>query len=413
MGAYAYIFVAGFVIVGGLSSVAMRKDNRHSNDSLYEVHYKEEARDAAVTGMHLTVRKIVADEGQWTNAAKYQLASVDYRKASFSTTVTTYGVGDTVDVTSVGLKAFMDRTGSAVDTTHTIDVRIIRADLGAGVPPGFDVAILTDGDMLLNGTMEIRSLDPTQNADIHANGMLETRGNSYLVEGYGSYTGSSRIRNGDNFQPNYDKNEGSLDVVYQDSIYVPPIDVDGFRTDAIAEGVYNAGDVDIDQAYLNSLAGGTVTSFADLAPAGSDAGTTPDNPLVFFTEGAMKFTGDVTLDGYGSFVSVADLMVNANVEIKGAIGESFYGNPTTQMGIFTAGDAIINGGALIQGTVYIGGETMFNGTADIVGGAIMNQIATMLGTFTLTWVGPNEGLLTHFGGGRSVIGPIIAAWAEW
>ncbi|MFV1980689.1 MAG: hypothetical protein ACC655_06005, partial [Rhodothermia bacterium] len=282
MGAYAYIFVAGFVIVGGLTAVAMRSDNQDANEELYGVQFKEEARDAAVTGMNLTIRRIVADEGQWINSASYQIAETAYRKAVYETTVTTYGLGDTVDVTSVGTKGFINKIGSSDDTTHTIDVRIIRADLAGGVPPGFEVAILTDDNMRIQGTFEVRALDPSQNADIHANGMLETRGNSFLVEGYGSYTGSSRIRNGDNFQPNYDWNGSAVDVVYQDSIPIPPIDVDAFRTDAQTAGVYSTGDINVDQAYLNSLAGSSVTSFGDLASGlgyAPDVGTTADNPL--------------------------------------------------------------------------------------------------------------------------------------
>ena len=43
----------------------------------------------------------------------------------------------------------------------------------------------------------------------------------------------------------------------------------------------------------------------------------------------------------------------------------------------------------------------------------MRDISKMLGTFNLTWVGPNEGIVKNFGGFRTILGPIIAAWSEF
>jgi hypothetical protein len=417
MGTYAYMLVAGVVVFGGLSAVSMRSDNRIAEDSVAGVHYKEEARDAAVTGMNLTVRRIVNDEGLWTNADHYQIDTTDYRSADFWTTVVP--MGDSITVTSVGRKeAVIGRGGVVYDTTHTIEAKIVRLDLAGGVPPGFEVAILTDTDMSIRGNFYVSSLDPELNADVHANGTLETRGNTFLVEGFGSYTNRSRVRYPDGFQPNYDFNGTANNVVQQDTIPLPPIDIPEFRENAQidGQGLYHAGDVNVDQAYLDGVAGQSASSFGDLAAGlglGSDVGTTPEKPFVFFSEGAIDFTGSVSLDGYGAFVSVSSIHINSNVNITGEIGEDFRGNPTTQMGIFTAGDAMINGTTNIQATIYVAGETVLNGDANITGGAIMYEFTMQTGNFNLLWVGPNEGIVTNFGGYRTVIGPVIVAWAEW
>jgi len=125
----AYILVVGSVVIGGLGTALMKFDHRATSSELYGIRFKEDAREAAVTGMNLTINRIMSDRDHWTNPELYEIATTVQDKATFQTTVRSLGQGDTVEVTAVGIRKFIDREGNAVDTVHTIDVRIIRADV--------------------------------------------------------------------------------------------------------------------------------------------------------------------------------------------------------------------------------------------------------------------------------------------
>ena len=410
MGNYALIIVAAFVVVGGLIGAGMRSNSQAGSSEVAQVQYKEEARDAALAGLNLTMRRVVRDLGLWLNPNDYAMAETDYYRARFQTSVVT-STGDTLDITAVGTKDILTTAGNPDDTTHTIQVKIVRGQLADGYPEGFSYAILTDRDFDIAGTFSVTSLSPNLNADIHANGMLRTRSNTFTVEGNGSYTNLGRVRHGENFTPNVDLNGADPNYYQADSVSIPPIEIDGWRTDSQTYGVYNAGDVTVDLASLG------YTSFADwAADVGAPAGTgsTPGQPFVFYSDGQMTFTSSGTLDGFGVFVTASDMIINSNLDIHGTIGTSLQtGEPATQMGIYAANDLMINGDANLTATIYSGGHTLLNGTANITGAAILNSVGDFNGTFNLSWAAPTEGLVTNFGGWRPVYGPVIAAWAEW
>jgi len=125
----AYILVVGLAVIGGLATALMRFDDRATNSELYGIQFKEDARAAAVTGMNLTIKKIMSDQSQWTDPEQYEIAPTAQDQATFQTTVRSIGQGDTVEVTAVGIRKFINREGNPVDTVHIIDVRIIRADV--------------------------------------------------------------------------------------------------------------------------------------------------------------------------------------------------------------------------------------------------------------------------------------------
>ena len=129
MKSMTYILVVGIVVISGLATALLKSDNRGANSELYGIQFKEDAREAAVTGMNLTIGKIMSDKNQWTNPGQYEIATSAGDKSTFETTVRSFGQGDTVDVTSIGIRKFINREGNSEDTVHTIDVRLIRADL--------------------------------------------------------------------------------------------------------------------------------------------------------------------------------------------------------------------------------------------------------------------------------------------
>ncbi|HUF08774.1 MAG TPA: hypothetical protein VMO47_05600 [Rhodothermales bacterium] len=89
MGNYAI-----FLVLAGVVSVSMllyntRQANQTADAGLAAHTYKSIiARDAAATGLNLTVRRLVADTSRWTvNPAKYEFANQAYKRATFTTDV--------------------------------------------------------------------------------------------------------------------------------------------------------------------------------------------------------------------------------------------------------------------------------------------------------------------------------------
>jgi hypothetical protein len=403
MGQYAFILAASLVVVGGSVMLGVRKDMNTADGAVGRHQTRVEARDAAMTGLNLTMRKLAGDVRKWSNGAAYSYPETDYDRATFATTVTIVdpASGDTADVLAIGTKSMITADGRGVDTTYTIEARIARAYNDAAIPPGFKVSILSDEDMRIHGGFNVRALYDGVNADVHSNGVLQTNGNSFLVEGYGSATTGTSSAHEELFQPEVDWNGAGSNVIGRDSIPVPILDLDALRADAT---VHELGDYVI---AGSSFPYSTFGQWAEAVGAPAGTGTSAENPFVFVAEGSLEFQDIVNLGGYGVIASAGDLRIH-----EGVHGE--YSGFHTQMAIFTNGDATINGGASITATVYVGGKTKFNGSAQMTGGFIGKGAVKFGGTFDLTWVGPGPELVTdYFGPTKEPIGPVIIAYAEW
>ncbi|MFV1981331.1 MAG: hypothetical protein ACC655_09280 [Rhodothermia bacterium] len=403
MGQYAYILVASLAIVGGTVMFSIRGDSADAGGAVGRYQIRIEARDAAMTGLNLTLRKLAGDVRKWTNGADYQYAETPYDRATFRTTVTIVDPfsGDTADVLAVGTKSMITRDGRGLDTVYTIEARVARAYNEAAIPPGFKLAILSDENLRIHGDFQINAIYEGINADVHSNGTLRTNGNSFLVEGYGSGTTGIDSGQPDLFQPEVDWNGAGANVIERDSVPVPILDMDALRAAATVRELGNyviAG---------SSFPYATFGEWAAAVGAPPGTGTTAKNPFVFVAEGSLEFQDVVTLGGFGILASGGDLRIH-----EGVHGE--YSGFQTQMAIFTNGNATINGGASITATVYVAGRTKFNGNASMIGGFIGQESVKFGGTFDLTWVGPGPTLVAdYFGPIQEPIGPVIIAYAEW
>ncbi|MGA7303478.1 MAG: hypothetical protein WBW88_01335 [Rhodothermales bacterium] len=409
MGQYAYYLVAAFALTAGVLVLGLRSDTVDADKKVGYYQVKIEARDAAQSGFHLTMRKLAADQDPWVDSTKYGFGETSYQRSTFTSSVTPFGtpVGDTVDVVVVGFHKYIDKQGVPRDTTHTIEARVVRG-LVEGVPPRFRYAISTDTDLLLQGNIEVKSGFPEINASVHSNGTLRTRGNTFTVQGYGTYTGSyfeTATGASNRFQPNVDWN-GSADNVFQrDSVDLPNLELDRLRAAATH---YETGDFSIDGDTF------PYSSFAEWAAAlGSTVGTgTADDPFILVVEGDLELLNRIDLDGYGMLVSASNVEVSPSGS-EGSLTGGIDGY-NMELGVFAAGNIDVNGNAIMKSTLYSQGRVTFHGTVDLTGGIVAKETKFIGGGSPLiTYVGPGHGLTKPGFSWKDATGPIVIASAEW
>lgn len=408
MGQYAYIVLGALALSAAVLAFGLRSDTVHADRKVGFYQTKIEARDAAQTGFNLTLRKLAADQDPWVDSTRYGYPETDFKRSTFTSTVTPTGVpvGDTVDVVVVARHPYIDRQGVGRDTTHTIEARVVRGTV-SGVPPGFRYAISTDTDLLLQGNIQVVSAFDEINASVHSNGRLRTRGNTFAVEGYGTYTGSFQETSSSTsqFDPNVDWNGSASNVFQRDSVHLPNLFLDELRASAT---LHETGNFTIDGDVF------PYTSFADWATAlGSTTGTgTVDDPFILVVEGDLELDNRIDLDGYGMLVSVGDVEINPSGS-EGSLTGSIDGY-SMEIGVFAVGNIDVNGNAKIVSTLYSQGRVTFHGTVDLKGGIVAKETRFIGGGNPLiTYVGPGFGLVKPGFGWRDATGPVVIASAEW
>ena len=426
MGTYAYILVAAFLLTGSMVLLNQGQDTKRTDIDLGRIHMKQDARDAAVSGLNVTIRNLAEDQDPWVVASDYAVPAYQYGDpaATYETVVTIVDAvgGDTVDVVSTGTKVYSNRSGGSGDTTHVIQARIARGYLNGAIPPGFRSALMSDNTMLIHGDMTVNALLPGVNADIHTNGTLDTRGNSFSIEGMGTYTTGRRInrQQEDNFVPDNDWNGAGLNVFQRDSIEIPVWEYADFVADATAEGYFSSSPLVVDGDYLTANNITTIDAFAEQVlglPAGN-YGDTYDNPLLVMVDNTITFDNAVYLDGYVQFGSTGQIDVLTHGSDDGLFMSYDLDYPNqiarTHVGIFTKGDIRIEGNATIVATLYSEASITYLGGTHLIGGQVAKATTFQGGgTVNIDWVGPGPGLEEYFEPYDEPIGPVIVAYAEW
>jgi len=426
MGSYAYILVAAFVMTGTVFLIAQHDDANRAEIDLGRLEMKQEARNAANSALGVTMRKLAADQDPWLVASNYSVAPYSYGNppATFQSVVTIVDstTGDTLDVIATGTKTYSARNGTGRDTTHIIEVRIARGVLQGTTPPAFRSAIMSDNQLRLHGDFNLNALLPGTNADLHTNGDLVLNGNSFSVEGMGTYTNGVTMNNQqlDNFVPDDDWN-GTADNVFQrDSIALPTWDVDQFRSDAQSGGYYTTDPLVVNGTSIAAAGVTTVDDYAELVlglPSG-DYGLTEDTPLLVMVENDVTFENAVNMAGYIQFGSIGDV----DVETHGSNDGVFFSytadvaNKTafTHAGIFTLGGIRVEGNATVQATLYAEGAITYLGGTHLIGGQVAKETTFQGGgTVDIDWIGAGSGVIKYFDPYDEPIGPVIIAYSEW
>ena len=435
MGNYAlFIILAGAVSISalGLSSrtAVTRADMELNNHT-----FKEIAREAAITGLNLTIRRLVADTSSWiTNPDQYEFTNESYRNATFSTEVLTpWGAAnkngqcwlDSVQVISTG-KAFEG-------TQHKVDSSYLRTcSQPGGIPPGFQYAIITDDNLMVQQKVTVMSPYDTVNANIHSNGLFSGNGNPY-VEGYGTYfTPGGTCIDCANFLPNDDVN-GADPNVYE-APEVPMVAFDPLKYKPFATYVepgnvwYKTGDVTIDFTNFNGITGyGTA-----------------ENPFIWYIPGNLQIEVNVRMIGFGVIITEGFVTFNGNADIYSSVPtdqipplsttddpnadqvQPFlqqYMQQGSTLGLFVGGTKKVAGediSLLVKGRSRIMGTLFLNGGLDVPGDmTVFGSIAGMDdfvldGKMMIWYEGANEAITGVWNLGMSLPKGIeLFAYSEW
>lgn len=404
MGQYVLIMSLSLFVTASVVMSGIRSDVSDTDQTLNLRYTKLLARDAALTGFQMVTLKLAKDPDPWIDGSVYEVSGSDGSGSSYATVVATVGYppGDTVQVQSIGTRHYIGLDGVPRDTTHVIDVRFVRYT-DPGVPLAFRYAITTDTEIHLQGNMHIGSLDSLINAGIHTNGYLWTTGNSFLVEGYGTYTTSVHVPQDDNFVPNNDTNRTRPNVFWADSVKIPNLDLSELvNTSTLHVG----GDLTIDGNTF------PYTSFAQWAQGiGSSTGSgTEADPFILVVDGTLSFLNEVHLSGFGIVASLSKIIIDPLGSEGGLIG-GLYG-PCVQLGIYTPGFIDIRGNAQIIGSLYGKDYIQFHGTPNVTGGLVTHDARFSAGgnpeiIHSTIKLGNGWGLESR------IVGPRVVAYAEW
>ncbi|NNF04184.1 MAG: hypothetical protein HKN17_06935 [Rhodothermales bacterium] len=457
MGYYASIILVGAFFIGGITIFAMKADTRDADLDLADHQLKVLSREAAHTGLQMTVRTL-ADSynmNSWIYGTDYSLYSGEnYKTGSYSVTVSTVNpsgfgaLGDTVDVVSRG------RNGNS---RHVIFARYARDKDDVGIPPGFRNAITSDFYMQFMGNMLVASIDGNRNASIHTNQDLDLRGNSFRVEGYGTYSGSVNINPAaeDNFDPPNDYNGDDPNHFWAPEISIPMIDSVSLANKASSgQGLY--WDTGVDGPLTID---GDVTPLLDFTdPASSTWSTiggtvpytcadcgTPEKPAVVYVDGPLEFLNRVEVNGNAIFLSNDEVRVTPNGNGGGFFGRLNSDQETEVLlaslgGVdigFGGGNACLGLGPATLGsenkpnqscksgnngadgythgvTVYALGRVEMQGTPIIVGGVVANETYMQNGgNPSIIYSSANEGTIDAGFEYIVPIGPILIAFSEF
>ena len=428
MGNYSIALVCAALI--GLSLVTNNaKRSTYGSDVVLSNHVmKEIAREAALTGFNMTVRRLVADTASWSvNEASYEYDDSNYHLSHFTTDVRpvyspTEAIGacniDTVDVVSKGLA---DGGG-----WHEVKATVVRTCSSvAGRPPQYDYAVISDLDMTLNGSQKIWSGDGIENADIHTNQKLTVNGGNN-VQGFGSYTESSVINPQEwvyeQFLPVDDWN-GATYNTYQKA----HIDIDTFvPEDYLDQATY----IDNGDVTLNGVVNLDFTDFNGVTGYG-----TQENPFIWYVDGRLIFNGLTRTTGYVVIITTDDIIFNGNAKVvsslEGATAppESWPWSPNTEasrawiaqylsegtmLGVYTSADVTYNGQGVFVGQITANGKVTLNGSNTIYGGIVTKEKLTFNGTLMEWAKGPNDAILLGSGTNSSLPdGVRLLAFAEF
>jgi len=197
--------------------------------------------------------------------------------------------------------------------------------------PAFDVGILSDGNISINGA-------PNITGGMHANGNLSQNGNG-IIDGDVSAVGSVSVRSA----------VSGSETPNADSIDVPPItpaDFNAWRTEAqTAPNIYSAG-----PTYTYSDTGDQTNKIVFVDGDIAVSGSALQNVTIIAT-GDITVTGSSSMNADGGIGTA--MMAGGNI--------TFNGSSTTYGAFWCNGNFTNNGSSTLVGSIVAGGDITRNG----------------------------------------------------
>lgn len=419
-----FFLALGAFLTGSVVMLAMEQNSANADSALNSYQYKELAREAAYVGLRATVRDLAREsDAPWTSPSSFDISNTSYRAGSYEVSLETVGTsGDTVDVYSVGMYG---------PDTILVDARYKRAFDTQGIPPAFRSVILTDTLLQLDGNITVTTLDSDLNANVHTNGSLSTNGNAFLVEGYGSYSGSSDTNQPDNFQPKQDYNGAESNVVEVPRMDIPDASLDSGHVDVTyiepsqnlvksTNDNSNPITIDVRTKAENLCATGEIPP----SKCGDEDGDGlidlgRSKAFVWWVSGEIELQ-NVEVYGNAVFYADANRMVNGGTPTSGmgfeidrrVVGE--LTNNQTHLMLRTPGSIDVYGNDEIIASLWANEQVTFHGTPDMTGNILSpNAQFEGSGDFNLTYAAPTSIITDPGDTNLYPVGPILIAYAEW
>jgi len=374
------------------------------------------ARETAIVGLNRVIRALVNRPDEWAQTATFAIPETAYDgygpSATYRVDLHNYRPGsagapglptidDTLDVRVAG--TFRDRD-------YTIKATYTKGYTNIGVPPALRRAIVSDQTLRFNGSPEIKSSNTATNADVHANANLDAQGSpvNFVIEGYGSYTGSYDGNNTAFFQPNQTDPTASGTTYQYEPMYVPTVDV------AAAEATAHVRTYPAPGTSFKTSTGGAdlldnIKDGLDLDPSSPTGKGTPEDPLIWYVGGDMEMdsnvrlprgtgasapqghiqlyvNGDLTFQGNGTMTPTSDYAPANNQTdsfVRNWIAENLPEG--SSMAIYVAGNVNFNGNVSVAALLHTNKAVNFNG-----GGNKVNLIGSVVAKQSMTFNGNNK-----------------------
>lgn len=369
MGQVSVIAALAALFIGGLTLYYIQGSTNAAESRLGEHQRQQLARDAAEAGLELVIRQLAdsANVASWNGSSTFDWAKTPYGNGSFEVDAEPCVVtvndpcadadpGDIIDVDVVGHSGGTryDAAGNEIPIRHLILARFERRYADGGLPPQFRYGIIADNLLLLQGDAGAFSTDPTRNVNVHSNGDIDNNGNSFLVEGYGTYSGNNLVSNQGmtNFLPwpENDYNGDDPNVFHADPVPIIPLDSTALRAHAAQCGaiirpelldpndptntVFSVNGDDIgNELDLSNPAlwpwppadypAGAITLNTNAIDGVACGGGTANsaNPFVLLVEGDATFTNTTHVRGFANLITMGNFTIAATGSGGGMYGD--------------------------------------------------------------------------------------------
>jgi hypothetical protein len=345
MGKMLIMLVIGMGLVGSYSMMQLNESNLNATDNASVDYEINQARNLALSGIDHAIMQL-AQDSTWLDGFKSNSMANGSLAVNIERTRSMFPGGPDAGLNNARL---VTATGTLQNRSVTLQA-VIEIPSVYIRPPGLAYGILADKDFSVSGNVLVRDhYNSAWNSTIHTNSDLGWNGNTALVAGYGTYSGSGNgnASHAENiFKPNVD--EGGGVVHYSPPVPIPDIDVDNWEKIATRK------------FYSNTK----ITSHTKLG--------TKDNPEIWYVRGDLELSGQ--MEGYGVFLVTGDLKLSGQAKMT-ALDPS--GN---NLGIIVAGDVRATGTSDLDATLIVGGTMTATGTTTIIGSVIAKGEIKFTGT---------------------------------
>ena len=370
------------VAMAGLFSVInlnMLNSNRRMIINSVTDSERHQAKNLAASGIEMAMMQIAQDTTWSGSVNSLEIGILDI---NVTTTTSRYPNGPSVGENG----RLITSTGTVNNKNITIQA-VVQLPTAPGVPPFMNGALITDGNLTLNGNISIVD-DNNQNwnADIHTNSSLMINGSSNHIEGFGSYVDKVTLNPWTKppeyfFQPN--DNPNGLPVLNKTSVItIPDFDPDDYI------------DIATDITYGNLVINGSHVTLGS-----------KDNPKIWYVDGNLTINGG-QISGYGVYIVTGKIVLNGSVTITSI-------DPTgNNLGLYAKGTITVNGRHDIYGQIFSGEKVSLNGSSNIYGCVTVKGRAILNGSPNIYYRPASPNLTGPFWEAQPTGRPFVVSYYE-